>query len=60
MIPSQKLMEDDFDRTYFCKQKMAILDKNVIQLEHVLFFDECTFTLQEKPSLYNRRRDEMS
>lgn len=46
IIPTQELMEDDFDRrTYFCEQVMDKLDNNVIQLEHIVFSDECTFTL---------------
>lgn len=56
MIPTQELMEDDFDRrTYFCEQMMAMLDNNVIQLEHVLFSDECTFTLHGHANRQNCR-----
>ena len=56
MIPTQELMEDDFDRrTYFCEEMMAMLDNNVIQLEHVLFSDECTFTLHGHANRQNCR-----
>lgn len=56
MIPTQELMEDDFDRrTYFCEQMMAMLDTNVIQLEDVLFSDESTFTLHGHVNRQNCR-----
>lgn len=44
-LPTQELMEDDSDRrTFFREQMMTMLD-NVFQSEHVLFSDECSFTL---------------
>lgn len=56
LIPTQQLFDDDFDRrTFFCEQMMEMLDNNVIQLEHILFSDECTFSLNGHTNRQNCR-----
>jgi hypothetical protein len=56
MTPTQELMEDDFDRrVHFCEEIMTMLDDNVIQLEHVMFSDECTFTVTGHANRQNCR-----
>jgi len=56
IVPTQELMENDLDRrTNFCEQMMAMLDNDVIQLEHVLFSDECIFTLHGHANRQNCR-----
>lgn len=43
MIPTQEFMKIDFDRkTCFCEHMIAMLDDNMIQLQHVLFSNEYT------------------
>lgn len=56
MISTQELMEDDFDRrTYFCELMMDMLDNNIINLEDVMFSDECTFSLSGHANRQNCR-----
>lgn len=49
-------MEDDFDRRmHFCEQLIAMLDDNLLRLEHDLFSNERTFTLHRHANHHNCR-----
>lgn len=52
----QELTEDDPDRRLqFCEQMMDLLDRNVLQIENVLFSDESTFMLNGEVNRQNCR-----
>lgn len=56
MLPTQELMEDDFDRRInFCEEFMEMVNNNIIQLEYVMFSDECTFLLNGHANRQNCR-----
>ena len=52
----QELTEDDPDRRLqFCEQIMDLLERNVLNVENVLFSDESTFTLNGEVNRQNCR-----
>lgn len=56
MLMVQELLEDDPDRRLqFCEEMMNALDQNLVDLDWILFSDECTFALNGEVNKQNCR-----